>query len=153
MSIGALCCCAVGVYAEEGRCAPVDERAVRQVAEDWRKGYNAGDAAKVAGLYAVDAYYLTQHFVSGILHGREEMKAYVQRGIDAKYRIDSIEVITASCSADLAYTVGRYLATNGGEKAMGVNLVVLRRVAGKWMIVAHEAAVPDPATAVKSLGR
>jgi hypothetical protein len=36
---------------------------------------------------------------------------------------------------------------------MGVNLVVLRKVGQKWMIVAPEAAVPDPATAVETLGR
>jgi hypothetical protein len=28
---------------------------------------------------------------------------------------------------------------------------VLQRVGGKWLIVAHESAVPDPATAIQSL--
>ena len=88
MGIAALCW-AVCAYAEEGRCAiAADDRAIRQVAEDWTTGYDAGDAAKVAASYAEDSYYLTQHFVSGILRGREEM----------------------SCSGHLAYTVGRYLA-------------------------------------------
>jgi hypothetical protein len=32
-----------------------------------------------------------------------------------------------------------------------VNLVVLRKIADHWLIVAHEAAVPDPATAILCL--
>jgi hypothetical protein len=28
---------------------------------------------------------------------------------------------------------------------------VLRKITGHWLIVAHESAVPDPATAIKSL--
>jgi hypothetical protein len=34
---------------------------------------------------------------------------------------------------------------------MGVNLVVLRKKDGRWWIVAHEAAVPDPASAIRNL--
>jgi len=51
----------------------------------------------------------------------------------------------------ISYTVDRYESTNAGQKAFGVNLVVLKKIAGEWKIVAHEAAVPDPATAVHSL--
>jgi len=40
---------------------------------------------------------------------------------------------------------------NAGRNDLGVNLVVLRKREGRWMIVAHEAAVPDPASAVQSL--
>ena len=55
------------------------------------------------------------------------------------------------CFGDIAYTITRYESTNGGVKATGVNLVVLRRLAGSWKIVAHEAAVPDPASAIQHL--
>jgi hypothetical protein len=34
---------------------------------------------------------------------------------------------------------------------MGVNLVVLRKIRGKWLIVAHESAAPDPACAIQHL--
>lgn len=54
-------------------------------------------------------------------------------------------------SGDLMYTVARYEATNAGQRAFGVNLVVVRRIGNTWRIVAHEAAVSDPATAVQSL--
>lgn len=128
-----------------------DDRALREIPERWRAAYNAGNATEVAALYAEDAYYLTQHFVSGILHGRVEIQAYVQRGVDAKYHIDSIEVLATQCSGDFAYAITRYKSTNAGRNDVGVNLVVLRKREGRWVIVAHEAAVPDPATAVQSL--
>lgn len=136
---------------EEMRCNPSDESALRGVPVQWKDSYNNKDTDGVASLYSEDAYYLTQHFASGVVHPRAKIQAYVQRGVDAGYHIDSIEMLSLECSGDFAYTITRYRATNSGEKAMGVNLVVLRKIAGKWLIVAHEAAVPDPNTAVQGL--
>lgn len=123
-----------------------------EVAEQWKEGYNSGDAGKVAGLYTADAYYFTQHYAKGVLHGRAEIRAYVQGGIDARYRIDSIKLFSMECSGELAYAVGRYDSTNAGEKAFGHNIIVLKTIAGKWLIVAHESAVPE-ATAIRVLSR
>lgn len=131
---------------------PADDAALRHVAQLWRSDYNSGNSAQVAALYADDATYLTQHFATGIVHGRANIQAYVQRGVDAHYRIDSIQVVSTECAGDFAYTITRYESTNAGQKAFGVNLVVLQRVNGKWLIVAHESAVPDPATAIQQLG-
>jgi uncharacterized protein (TIGR02246 family) len=128
-----------------------DDAALRRIAEQWKDGYNSGHAAAVASLYSEDATYLTQHFVTGIVQGRAAIQAYVQRGVDAGYHIDSIDILSIDCSRDLAYTIGRYHSTNAGQKAFGVNLVVLKKTGDKWLIVAHESAVPDPATAVQSL--
>ena len=128
-----------------------DQSALDQIAAQWESAYNEGDATKVAALYTDDAYYLTQHFVTGIVHGRAAIRAYVQNGVDAHYRVDSIKVIAMECFGDFAYTITRYESTNGDAKATGVNLVVLRRLAGVWKIVAHEAAVPDPAIAIQRL--
>ena len=47
------------------------------------------------------------------------------------------------------YTTTRFKSTNGGQKAFGVNLVVSVSAAQGWHIVAHKAAVPDPATAIQ----
>ncbi len=129
----------------------IDDQALQKISEAWKDGYNRGDAAQVASLYSEDAYYLTQHFVSGVVHPREQIQAYVQRGVDAHYHVDSIDVLHSYCSGDFAYTITRYRSTNGQQKAMGVNLVVLRKMGGKWIIVAHESAVPDPATSIQSL--
>lgn len=127
------------------------DQAAKQIAEGGKNGYNRGDAVSVAALYSEDAYYLTQHFVTGIVRGREKIRAYVQRGVDAGYHIDAIQILSTDCSGDLAYTVDRYESTNAGQKAFGVNLVVLKKIGKDWRIVAHEAAVPDPATAIQNL--
>lgn len=126
-------------------------KAIRQIAVQWKDRYNNGDASGVASLYAGNADYLTQHYITGIIHGRAAIQAYVQRGVDAHYHIDSIQVISMACSGGFAYTVGRYESTNAGQRATGVNLVVVRKLKGRWLIVAHEAAVPDPSTAVRRL--
>lgn len=140
-----------GTEAHNGCTDAPDVKAIRQIAAQWKADYNSGDAAAVASLYAENADYLTQHFITGIIHGRAAIQAYVQVGVDAHYHIDSIQIISMACSGEIAYTVGRYESTNAGQKAMGVNLVVLRKITGRWFIVAHEAAVPDPATAVRHL--
>ncbi|MBI3474129.1 MAG: nuclear transport factor 2 family protein [Acidobacteria bacterium] len=138
--------------ASENTCAnPTIDREIRQGAVSWKNGYNDGEAAKVADLYTEDATYLTQHFVTGIVQGRPKIQAYVQRGVDAKYHIDSIEVLSTGCSGKMAYAITRYESTNGGQKAFGVNILVLKKTGKKWLIVAHESAVPDPATAIQSL--
>ncbi|MFB3827372.1 MAG: DUF4440 domain-containing protein [Bryobacteraceae bacterium] len=136
--------CSRAAYAQ--RCAaPADDQAIRRIAAEWKEGYNGGDAAKVAALYDENAYYLTQHFATGIVHGRSRIQAYVQRGVDARYRVERIEVLVTACSGDFGYTIARYESDNAGRKDFGVNLVVLRKTGGRWRIVAHESAVPDPA--------
>jgi hypothetical protein len=99
-------------FAQNHCSAPSDDRTIRQIAEQWRNGYDTGNAAKVASFYAADAYYLTQHFATGIVHGRAAIRAYVRRGTDASYHVDSIEILKTGCSADLAYAIGRYESTN-----------------------------------------
>jgi len=134
------------------RCSSAaDDAALRRIADQWKDGYNSGNSAQIAALYTEDATYLTQHFATGIVHGRANIQAYVQHGVDAKYHIDKIEVLSTTCSGDFAYTIARYESTNAGQKAFGVNLLVLRKMKGKWLIVAHESAVPDPATAIHHL--
>ena len=119
--------------------------------EGWKNGYNSGDPEKVASLYSDDATYLTQHFVSGVVHGRPAIKAYVKKGTDAHYKIDTIKLLASDCSSEFAYAITRYEAVNGDQKAFGLNLVVLQKKHDRWLIVAHESAVPDPATAIQSL--
>ena len=137
--------------AQNGCTNAADVNAIRRIPVLWKNNYNNGNAAGVASLYTENADYLTQHFISGIVHGRAAIQAYVQLGVDARYHIDSIQILSMGCSGNIAYTVGRYEATNGRQKAMGVNLVVLRKIKTRWLIVAHEAAVPDPSTAVRHL--
>jgi ketosteroid isomerase-like protein len=92
---------------------PADDKAIRAIADEWKNQYNRGSAAQVASLYTDDAYYLTQHCVTGIVHPRDQIRAYVQRGVDARYRVDSIEVLATGCSGDLGYALTGYESTNG----------------------------------------
>ncbi len=124
---------------------------MQHVIDDWKSGYNSADPDKVAALYAEDATYLTQHFITGIVHGRPAIRAYVKKGTDAHYRVDKIDLLASDCTRDFAYGITRYESTNGDQKAFGVNVVVLKKMKGKWLIVAHEAAVPDAASAIQSL--
>ncbi len=130
---------------------PATKAAIDRVMQEWKDGYNAEDAAKVAALYAQDATYMTQHYITGIVHGRAAIKAYVKKGTDAKYKLDSLELLSSDCSGDFAYGLTRYRSTNGEQKAMGVNVVVLKKMGGKWMIVAHESAVPDEKMSIQKL--
>lgn len=128
-----------------------DEKAIEQIVKQWKEDYNNGEASKVASLYIDYAYYLTQHFITGIIRGRSEIQAYVQRGVDAHYHIDSIKILLLKVIGNFAYAITRYNSNNGGVKDFGVNLVVLNKIDDKWFIVAHEAAVPDLKSAVRSL--
>ena len=130
---------------------PAVQSEILRIAEQWKAAYNAGDPEKVAALYAENATYLTQHFASGIVHGRAAIKAYVKKGTDTKYKIDSLTVLASDCTNDIGWAITRYESTNGTQKSLGVNLVLMRKLAGKWLIVAHESAVPDPATAIQKL--
>ena len=138
--------------ANPGHCQiPSVAHSMQQVIDDWKSGYNSGDPDKVAVLYAEDATYLTQHFITGIVHGRPAIRAYVKKGTDAHYKIDKIDLLASDCTQNFAYGITRYESTNGDQKAFGVNVVVLKKMKGKWLIVAHEAAVPDAASAIQGL--
>lgn len=133
------------------RCSvAADDRAIRAIADEMKKAYNTGHPEEIAALYAPDAYYLTQHYSTGILHGRDEVHAYMKGGTDAGYKIDKIETYSTFCSGKLAYSIGRYYSTNGEQKAFGGITVVLRKIKGKWLIVAHQTSVPEP-TAIQKL--
>ena len=126
-------------------CTDADRAATEQIMETWKRSYNDGISQGIAALYAPDAVYMTQHFVEGLLQGREQIRAYFQLGIDARYQVESIKPLRTTCSGDMAWAVTRYDSTNAGVKAFGFNLVVLRKSAnGRWWIVAHESAVPEP---------
>jgi uncharacterized protein (TIGR02246 family) len=132
--------------AEAATCGPVerpsaaDEAALRDVARAWQEAYNAGDAPRVASLYAEDGQYLSAHVAA---RGREAIRAYFQRGIDAGGRIEAITVTDSGASGTLAWATGTYAASNAGQKVDGRIVLVLRKCAGGWLIVAHEVVVRD----------
>ncbi len=120
-----------------------DEQMIRQIPQAWMDAYNRNDAVAATALYAEDGYYVSQHLPTGIIKGWEAIKANIQRGIDGGGHIDSIEILTMAISGDMAYSVGTYHATNAGQKVTGRNIVVCRKINGKWLIVAHTSVVPE----------
>ena len=121
------------------------------IAEGWKDSYNSGDSARLERLYDERAWYLTQHSIEGVIHGGSRIRAYFEGGIRAGFHVDSIRLLSTFRSGDFAWSVGDYESTNAGQKDFGVNLVVARRTGGRWLIVAHSSAVPDPKTAVRRL--
>ena len=145
--VAALCCMAVvspmvarGWPDGQTDVASSPEQALRSVATQWKTAYNAKDAAAVASLYTPDGYYVSAHVVA---RGRQEIQAYFQRGIDAGGHVDAIQILSSGQSGDLAYWVGTYEATNAGQEVRGRNVVVVRKVSERWLIVAHETVVAD----------
>jgi uncharacterized protein (TIGR02246 family) len=116
------------------------ERALPEVAAEWKAAYNAKDAAAVATLYTPDAYYVSAHVLA---HGRQAIQAYFLKGIVGGGHIDELQLLSSGQSGELAYWVGTYEATNAGQKVQGRNVLVLRKVGGRWLIVAHESVEAD----------
>jgi uncharacterized protein (TIGR02246 family) len=117
-----------------------DDAALRRVSEEWMAAYNAKDAARVASLYIDGGYYLSAHVLA---HGREAIRAYFQKGIDAGGHIEAIHILETHSDAKLAYSLGRYEANNAGQKVDGRILLVLERRGDRWLIAAHEVVVRD----------
>lgn len=113
---------------------------IASIADEWKTRYNAGNAAKVAELYATDGYYLSSHVLA---KGRKEIEAYFRKGIEAGGHIDFIKVLKVEKTDDMAYCAGTYQATNAGVTVDGRVLLVFKLVNGAWLISAHETAVRD----------
>jgi ketosteroid isomerase-like protein len=117
-----------------------DEVAILRIAEAWKAHYNAGDAAKVAGLYAENGYYVSAHILA---HGRAAIQGYWERGIAASGHIDSFKPVEVRFSGDMGYCLGKYQATNAGITVDGRVVIVLRKIEGRWYIAVHETVVRD----------
>jgi len=55
--------------------------------------------------------------------------------------IDSIEILSMNVSCELATLLCKYQATNSGQTVVGRNLLVLKKIEGKWLIVLHMTVV------------
>jgi len=114
---------------------------LQQIANEWVAAYNAKDGAKVASFYTEDADYISSHVPSLVAHGRENIRANFQKGMDSGGHVDAVEVLSCTFSCDLASVVCRYEATNSGQKAAGRNVIVLKRVNGRWLFHTHVTVV------------
>lgn len=111
------------------------------LAQIWMRAYNNNDSTTLAALYTPDADYISSHVQGLVAHGRDHVIANFQRGIESGGYIDSISVLSVQLSCDLATLLCRYEATNSGQKAVGRNLLVVRKVNGRWLIRLHITVV------------
>ena len=69
------------------------------------------------------------------------MIANFQVGMNSGGHVDSIEMLDAQVSCNLATLLCKYHATNSGVEAIGRNLLVLKKENGTWRICLHMTVV------------
>ena len=109
--------------------------------KSWQEAYNSKDASNLIPLYAESAQYISGHVAGLVANGRDALIGNFQNGMDMGGHIDSVEILKAEVSCDLATLLCKYEATNNGIKAIGRNLLVLKKVDGNWLIVMHMTVV------------
>jgi ketosteroid isomerase-like protein len=115
----------------------------KNLAEIWRQAYNSKDAANLSSLYAQDAQYISAHVDGYIADGHDAVIENFQRGMDSGGYIDSVELLSINSSCGIATVVSRYRGTAGGQKVDGRNLLVWKKIKGKWLVVTHMTVVKD----------
>jgi len=113
----------------------------RALAEQWRIYYNADDTLHLSELYTQDAEYVSGHVAGLVASGRDNVIRNFHKGISLGGHIDKVEVLLVNMSCDLATLFCRYEANNSGQKATGRNVLILKKVKGKWLIKLHMTVV------------
>ena len=105
-----------------------------QVRQEFLRAYNAKDVDAVVALYAEDATLVSD---GGTFKGRDDIRKWVQSGLDQGSRLESIEPGVEKSSGTLAYGTGRSRRLVGSEVHLGQYLIVMEKVGGEWKIVQH----------------
>ena len=101
-------------------------RVIRELDEAFVRNVAAGDiATMVDGFYAADAVLLPPG--SPRVGGREAIVAFWTAMVGMGIANVTLETTEVSASGDLAYGVGRYELSIGGERKVGKYVVVYRR--------------------------
>lgn len=112
-----------------------------ELAQKWLRAYNSGDSTTLTSLYTLDAQYISSHVQGLVAEGRDRVIANFQRGVKMGGHIDAVSILSMQMSCDLATLLCKYEATNSGQKAVGRNLLVVKKVNGKWLIALHMTVV------------
>lgn len=131
------------LFAQQSSFAPfnADMLEFHRLAEQWRLSHNSKDAQNLAPLYAEEAEYISAHVPGLAAKGRNALLSYFQNGMDLGGHLDVIEVLSINLSCELATLLCKYEATNAGQKAVGRNLLVLKRIGKNWLILTHITVV------------
>jgi len=116
-------------------------RDFNSLAQEWMHAYNRGDSSALTAMYTEDAEYISGHVKGLEARGRDRVIANFQNGVRSGGHVDSVTILSIQQSCDLATLLCRYEATNSGQKAIGRNLLVVKRVNNRWLIVMHMTVV------------
>jgi hypothetical protein len=122
--------------------AKVDDFAtqMQKIRETWVQEFNAGHADKVAAFYAPDAVLMRW---DGTVHGYDSILAEMQRSITARAHNYIVHSLRTDHSGNLGYDTGAYNVTLRDRVVEGNYVIVVKRIKGRWLIVAH-SSVPNP---------
>ena len=106
----------------------------------WVQEFNAKHADKVAALYAPEAVLMRW---DGTVHGYDSILADLEKSINGGAHDYTVHSLHVESSGDLGYDTGAYNVGLTDRTIEGNYLFVVKRIGGKWLIVAH-AHVPNP---------
>ena len=108
--------------------------ALEHAADQFVDAFNRGDAIGVAALYAVDAKILPPG--SDVIAGRDAIEAFWTAGLTSGPATLFLEELEMDYNGDLAYKVGRYRLTSGGNvlEAGKYTEVWKKQADGSWKI-------------------
>lgn len=126
--------------------------AIRQLAEEWRAGWLAGDAEALADLYADDPVLIPQN--QPAVHGREAIRSLYE-SVFQECTIDGDgEILEIHVADDWGYFWSTYTVTaipkSGGEPIRDTGnsvFIVKRQDDGSWRIVRLIANSDQPPSA------
>lgn len=116
------------------------QRELQKIREAWVNEFNAGHSEKVTEFYAPEAVLMRW---DGSVHGKESILAEMQRSITGGAHDYVVHSLHTEHSGDLGYDTGAYNVALRDRVVEGNYVLVVKRIKGKWLIVAH-ASVPNP---------
>ncbi len=136
LMLATLAACAAPAPKESAPAAPAplsaaDEAAVRAVDEAWAKAANAGDVAGLVAVYADDA--ILQGPDAAPVQGKEAITQALTALMAGKPSNVVLNTQKVEGRGDLAYMVGEFSMSMGGQTATGHYTEVLKKQAdGSW---------------------
>jgi ketosteroid isomerase-like protein len=113
---------------------------MQRMRDSWVQEFNAGHADRVASFYAPEAVLMRW---DGSVHGYDSILAEMQRSIGAGTHDYVVHSLHSERSGDLGYDMGAYNVTLRNRVVEGNYVLVVKRIAGQWKIIAH-ASVANP---------
>ena len=113
---------------------------IQKIRETWMQEFNAGHPDKVAAFYAPEAVLMRW---DGTVHGHDSILAEMQRSITGGAHNYVVHSLRTDHSGDLGYDTGAYNVTLRDRVVEGNYVIVVKRIKGRWLIVAH-SSVPNP---------